>query len=269
MEDHSSAVQSFRYHQLRRNFALRMAECTRTPEDTSTMDTTIERKETSTPGPLLTPELRELIMLRLPPSEIIVMALKVSRAWKELIENSPRIQRMLWIRTGGREVAIPNAFSKKCESIPMYEENLKVNPVLEQLSDLFTPPTKTLWGHSSQEAPRWFSETYGNQMVRIRRQEISQSKGLTPKSSCRQMLLTHPPCSMIRVRIEKMTMGRKCLMQLETENEFTIYDLEGIRISLLEDSVQAAIASSRKYGGECKPGCRVEREVYADLFCPL
>ena len=214
----------------------------------------------STPEALLIPELLEKIILHLLSFDRIITAPQVSRLWRKLVETSPSIRK--------RMIAEPYAFSQKCGGLPLYSERFTLSPALEQLSDMFARPTKTLWGTSNSEAPQHYRETFEKQLNRIRRQEASNSTNLDEADPCRHEFITDPRCSVVRLTIEKTSISPRGGVLWDTEADFMVRDPEGVKVGLLEDTAQAALTSAWKYSPVPIVGWTVEHDVYVDFLCP-
>ena len=220
--------------------------------------------ETPTPKPLLIPEIREMIILQLDPSTILTTGVRISREWKDLIDRSPAIRRMLVFEPSSSSIAKPYAYSERSGGVPLYNECFRVSPALEVLSNAWTPPGRMLWGVIVKEAPQYMPETAGKGHIRFRRESALYTEPSGPEGSWRRMFITDPPCTTALVRIERLSIWP---LHWESEATFSIRDRSSIKLGHCEDAVQAALSSSHKYrqGDEAETGVRTE--AYVDSLC--
>ena len=220
-------------------------------------------QEQATAEPLLIMELRETIILQLDPSTTLVTAARISRDWRNLIDKSPAIRRMLRFAPSSSSIAQPYAYSQRCGGIPLFDKCLQISGTLEALPDPWTPPNKMLWGVNVSKAPRYISETTGIDLIRFRRQGASYTERSRREGSWRRMFITDPPCTTAIVRIERLSIRP---FHWELEATFSIRERYGIRLGHLEDVVQAALARSHEYRQTDEVGSK--REASVDLLCP-
>ena len=201
-----------------------------------------------------------MIILQLDPSTTLATAVRISRDWKNLIEASPSIRRMLMFAPSSSSIAQPYAYLQRCGGIPLYAVGFRVSPALESLPHPWTLPDKMLWGVSVSEAPRYITETAGKCLIRFRRKKASYTTARGPEGSWRRMFITDPPCTTVIVRIEQSSISPLHW----PEATYSVRDRCGIRLGYLEDVVQAALASCHEYRQSDDIG--VQKEAYVDLF---
>lgn len=215
-------------------------------------------QQQATPKPLLITELREMIILQLDPLTTLATAVRISRDWKNLIDRSPAIRRMLMLAPSSSSITRPYAYSQRCGGIPLYAGSLRVSPTLEDLSSAWILPNRMHWGVSVSEAPRYLSETAGNTLIRFRRREAPNNRPVQPEGSWRHIFITDPQCTTVLVRIERLSVMS---LQLDIDTTFVVQDRGGIKLGFLEDVVQAALTRSQ----ESEWG--FHDEVHVDLLC--
>ncbi|KAK3722906.1 hypothetical protein LTR37_002051 [Vermiconidia calcicola] len=221
-------------------------------------------------------ELAVMIMLQLPPIDIVRTASRVTRYWSDIIRNSVLIQRKLMVRPSSAGVAKPYGFADNCCNIPLYDEALELNRALELLPDSMERPTLTPYGISVEPGLNHIFQTSGKKLVRVSRQASIDLDISGVHGSWRQMYLSDPPISTAKVSIDLISSSGSVLSsssgnvlsKVVAQTTFSIRDNEGITLGLIEDLVQDVLAVTQEYPevGEARRKLKVEACV--DFFVP-
>ncbi|KAK3698565.1 hypothetical protein LTR37_016892 [Vermiconidia calcicola] len=220
-------------------------------------------------------ELAEMIMLQLPPIDIVTTASKVTRYWSDVIENSLPIQRKLMVRTSSARVTKPYGFADKCCSIPLYDGALELNRALELLPDSMERPTLTPYGISVEPGLNHIFQTSGKKFVRVSRQaSIDLDPGV--HGSWRQMYLSDPPISTAKVSIDLISSSGSVLSsshgnvlsKVVAQTTFSIRENAGITLGLIENVVQNVLVVTQECPEVGEARRKLEVEACVDFFVP-
>ena len=199
----------------------------------------------------------EMIILHLPPRVILATATRVSRFWKAVIDGSPSIKGVITFAPESLDYNVATQLPGSLQSVPAYLEKLKINNILEK----YPGPDNDDW----QPTKFWVYKDSGH-MVLFPMDSILPSGGTymigggiwrtgtslqfesSPSGSWRKMFLTNAPCERVVCRFESEDATP------EIKTEFSVEDPEGVRIGLIDDAVQRALASQRQHGGDVQKG---------------
>ena len=182
-----------------------------------------------------------MIIMRLPQRKVLATAMRVSRYWKEVIDSSPNIQKLLMFAPDSLEVIKPDMFDESPLRTPIYSKHLQMNTIVQQTINPVALLPKTIWASHRCGAPDLGRDGHRRTLCITWRQEPPRSGDKHASGSWRRMFLSTPPCEMVHCMIIKGTYEEKSV---------EIKDTEGVKLGLVEDIAQAALAGKRSYAPE-------------------
>lgn len=200
----------------------------------------------STPRALLITELLEKIILHLGVLPTLATATRVCRYWKNLIETSLSIRKMLMVMpkfhvAHAAESPEPNHREANHHGPRFYTETITYNPLLEKLP--------SPWKFSDRNLYKCQTRLMDNiSLRRIAQLERIHAEREIPES-WREMFISDPPCTFIQVSIYTITVVRdgQNVEEVPWASWIEIDDEHGIRCGLLEDGIQATVARHDNY----------------------
>ena len=210
---------------------------------------------------LQAPELLEAIISHLPLLPVFT-AMRVCRCWNTLINNSPLLQKKLFLPTPTAKVIAPRVmldifhFETQDFSVPIYDEHIIINPffgrqrqqqinlVLENIPWVHIPVKRI------DSAPEgWPANHYVfSQALQTRSTEDELSKGQRwtyPTPSWQRMFITDPPCSVVHGALaEWFSLGDVPHYIIN----FSVRHHGGITFGLLGEIVARAREAIMQYG---------------------
>lgn len=202
-----------------------------------------------------------MIIIQLPPRIIISTVARVNRDWKALIETSLSIRKRTYMTPSSPEVVTPSFIHLRIDDGTfIYKEFIRVNSLLPQAPANSCPQETAVWSSQVMPAPGFGSSTKNKQLCRLWRREATQSFESTVNGSWRHMFISDPPCTLVSGRI---TSNDRKLSKVG----FSIQDRRGVKLGVIEDVVQSALASGRKYGSQSNIiGGGAKLFIYVDYF---
>lgn len=99
---------------------------------------------------LATPGLLELILLQLPPRQLLTTGIRLSRSYYKFITESPPLQKALFFRTAPNSIPThatscwthPSSNTNQCTENDRHQYQHQPNPISKKLSRPFFPPLK-------------------------------------------------------------------------------------------------------------------------------
>ena len=229
----------------------------------------VHRRRTKAPnshaGPathkvLRLPELLEAIISQLPASTILTTAMRVSRLWNTVVDESPSLSKMLSLPTASDKVAVPRRMMMLAgdDLSPLYDETLKFNSFIGKLCPDRKPSAKIPWVYVYKQQyegdlERWPENHTGVWIIRVRQfaddPRSEHQAWAEPNATWRRMLMTNPPCSVIHASlVQCLGDDKEPYIRMRPAVNFSIRETAGITLGLLEDVFARVTVSPVQFG---------------------
>lgn len=212
------------------------------PSPSSETQTTASKAATAV---MATPELLEMILLQMFPSEMLMAARNVSATWRAMIDTSPAIQVKLMVTQPLYNTLVPTP--QLHDHFPHFEHSVRLNPALELLSDWTQEPVESPWGFGiekwADQLPR--TSIWDDKNIVLLSRVPSKLGKRVVNGVWRDLLLTEPALSVVHVYVAVDRANGLVLCQKVAESVFSVRDENGLRLGLIEDLVLAAIKQMR------------------------